>query len=185
MKPIRQIYNGIFRTLNESFFFDWGCLDSKYDRSTNTIAKITLVYTAILFLTHASSKGVVALLVLTTQPGWNTVSSPLSHHWWMVATHSCCTVTKLNSTDVKTAKDQTTHWNLKIIFCYYSMGYSVVKRTVQHNDRRGHALGLFVGVVNVGQVKIPFHRLDETSSLWFIVALIFHELVAVQIGFIP
>jgi len=65
------------------------------------------------------------------------------------------------------------------------MGYSIVKRTVQHNDGRGHVLGLCVGVINVGQVKVSFHRLDETTGLWFIVALIFHELIAVRIVFVP
>lgn len=91
-------------TLNESFLFDWGCLVSNSNTSNNPIAKMALVYVAMLFPTHSFS-----LLVFLTQPGWKVVPllSFLSHNWWTVATHSDCTVIKLNSADVQTAKVQT------------------------------------------------------------------------------
>jgi len=75
----------------------------------------------------------------------------------MVTTHSFCTVTKLNSADVQTAKNQTKRLvdnfkNLKIINYRSLMDYSVSTLTIQHSNNCGHTLSLFVGIIDVGQV---------------------------------
>lgn len=135
-------------TLNESFLFDWGCLVSNSNRSNNPIAKMELVYVAMLFLTHSCS-----LLVFLTQPGWKVVPllSFLSHNWWTVATHSDCTVIKLNSADVQTAKVQTMWLNIfyKTINYHSSACYAISKRTERYNEGRGYTLSVFVGLIVV------------------------------------
>jgi len=77
--------------------------------------------------------------------------------------------------DCKKSNDAFNRHNLKTIN-YRSLVScsSVLTRTVQHSYSRGHTLSLFVGVIDVGQVKVLFRHLEETTTgLWFIDGLIF------------
>lgn len=60
-------------------------------------------------------------------------------------------------------------------------------RTVQHSDYLGHTLGFFIGVFNVGQVKVLYHSLDdgfcETTGLQFIIT--FDYKLHVRVVFVP
>lgn len=76
----------------------------------------------------------------------------------------------------KKLNDTFNRYNLKTINYRSLVGCSsVLTRTIQHSYSRRHTLSIFVGVIDVGQVKVIFHHLEETTTgLWFIDDQIFH-----------
>jgi len=106
--------------------------------------------------------GIVVVIVAPLMGGHHTLFS----YGYEAEQHGCANCKKSN--------DAISLYTLKTINYRSLVRSSVLTRTIQHSYICGHTLSLFVGVINVGQVKVLFHHLEEiTTGLWFIDDLIF------------